>query len=297
MNESQRYTVTASSLGSYFGVGFNTPADQLLIDTGVMVKQTTEEDEERMAIGNIMEDACLNVIEYKLNLKIFNRNVHVEEAMNGMLRFKIDGETVMDGEPTIVESKFSNATSGKFTSNKGYIFQCQAYMMAKGYNQALLCGLYEGKPIWKLIKRDEDMIADIQEMVSTVYGILNGMATTEDFPWELANKYSSYGKVENSQDFDDTDWVLVERLADLGDIIKVLEEEKSTLQGQLKDKYESVEKVGDDFKIIIAKTEYAGKVDLDKLLTKYTDINVTEFVSPPTYVKSIRVYKNKKKVA
>ena len=56
----ERFDVIASSLGSYFGVGFNTVQEQLDIDLGKTEKIFDEDAQDRMDLGNAMEDGCMN---------------------------------------------------------------------------------------------------------------------------------------------------------------------------------------------------------------------------------------------
>ena len=85
----KRINITASSLGSYFGVGFNTPEEQLEIDLGKMENIIDEESQDRMNLGNAMEEGCLNYFEGKLNVTITNRNTEILEDFDGLLRGKL----------------------------------------------------------------------------------------------------------------------------------------------------------------------------------------------------------------
>ena len=43
----------------------------------------------------------------------------------------------------------------------------------------------------KLIKKNEELQNDIAEVVTAVSSILMGIASVEDYPWEIVDKYSS----------------------------------------------------------------------------------------------------------
>ena len=58
----ERYNIVASSLSSYMGCGFNTIEEQLDIDRGLMVKEVDDEAQDRMDLGNAMEEGCLNYL-------------------------------------------------------------------------------------------------------------------------------------------------------------------------------------------------------------------------------------------
>lgn len=296
MANKERFAVAASSLGSYFGCGFNDPLKQLMIDMGEIEDEPDDEALARMELGNLLEDASLNVIEYKLKIKIGHRNVDVENALDGKLRIKLDGETVLDGEETVVENKVSNSNSGVFTSNKGYEFQCQAYMMHRGWNQALLCGLYHGKPIWKVIRRNDEMIEDIKIMVEMVYGILNGILPKEEFPWELVHKYSSKIIVEQYDTFDPIeDGAYLERLPELNEQIKSLEDEKSSIVDYLKNKYQAVAYEDASHSLSISQYERAGGLDTLNLEMDHPEIDLTKYQKAGSVVTTVRA--KRKKVA
>ena len=189
-----RNYVVASALGAYFGLyqSYGTsPLDQLEIDLGNAEAQFDEAAIKRMDLGKMLEISVLDYFEEVLGTKIINRNSEFIYAFDEMLKGIVDGECEDGylGLPTGVEAKVSNA-SVPFTRNIGYIFQCQAYMEARGYKQWILLGLYNGKPIMELIKYDAEMVADIKEMVEAVFAILNGITDESSFPWHLVEKYT-----------------------------------------------------------------------------------------------------------
>ena len=59
----ERFNIIANSLSSYFGCGFNTIDEQLDIDLGLIAKEFDQEAQERMDLGNCMEEGCLNFFE------------------------------------------------------------------------------------------------------------------------------------------------------------------------------------------------------------------------------------------
>lgn len=290
----ERFAVAASSLGSYFGVGFNDPLRQLLIDTGKIEEEFDDESQERMDLGNMLEDASLNVLEYKLGVKITHRNTEVEDALDGKLRIKLDGETILDGEETVVENKVSNSKTSLFTKNKGYEFQCQAYMMHRGWNQALLGGLYQGKPIWRVIKRNDDMIEDIKVMVEKVYGIMNGILSEEDFPWELVNKYSNKIVVEHYDTFDPIeDGDYLERLPELNEQIKELTNEKDTIVDYLKNKYNAVAYNDERYSLSVSSYQRAGSLDTIALEMDHPEIDLDKYKGEGSIVTTVRAKKKR----
>ena len=289
----ERLAVAASALGSYFGVGFNHPIEQLMIDLGELDNEFDEDAQFRMDMGNILEDASLNLLEHKLSIIITNRNVEVHDALNGMLRIKMDGETVLNSEPTVVENKISNSKSYKFTENLGYIIQCQAYMLHTGYKQALLGGLYRGELIYKIITRDEELIADITEMTTAVYGILNGILSQDDYPWHIVDKYkrSIIQELDVFDSIEDVD--LLENLAEYGEELRYLEAKKKELTDYLTKMYNAIAFQNDDYKLTISSYERKGNLNVDVLNIEYPDIDLSKYYNPPSVVKTVRVTKRK----
>ena len=82
----ERFDIIASSLSSYFGVGFNTVDEQLDIDLGLTEKVFDDEAQERLDLGNCMEDGCLNFFEKKLGIIIDERNNEYKYAVNSLLQ-------------------------------------------------------------------------------------------------------------------------------------------------------------------------------------------------------------------
>ena len=181
----ERFDIIASSLSSYFGIGFNTIEEQLDIDLGKTIKEVDDDAQDRMDLGNAMEEGCLNYFEKKLNIAIDERNSEYKYAVNGLLKCKRDGRTFIDGVETGVENKYSNSKSKCFTDDFGYELQCQAYMMAWGLDQWLLCGMWQGQPKMKLIKANKEIQDDITEVVTRVSSILMGISSMEDYPWDI----------------------------------------------------------------------------------------------------------------
>lgn len=290
----ERLTVTASSLGSYFGVGFHHPLEQLQIDLGLLEDTPDDDALDRMELGNLLEDASLNVLERLIQSPIVNRNVEKLDGLNGMLRMKLDGETFYEGVDTVVENKISNSKSKIFVNDLGYHLQCQAYMLEKGYDQAILGGLYQGKPIWKLIKRDNDMIEDIKELTTAVYGILNGLLTVDDYPWHIVQKYKK--NIPTALDTFDAleDAELLEKYAEASANEKFWDSIKDEIATKLKDKYDAIAYQDDFYKVTISKGSRAGGFDDVAFGMAYPNIDLGQFKKEPTETKTIRITKRNK---
>jgi predicted phage-related endonuclease len=291
----QRDYVRASSLGSYLGVGFNSPEDQLKIDLGLVEESFDEAAQDRMSLGREFEDAALNYFEKKFNTSITNRNVETIPLYGSKLVGKIDGMTLLDGVRTVVENKISNSASYKFTDNLGYILQVQAYMMGTETEQALLCGIYQGKPIYKLIKRDEDIIKDIKEIVDFIHSVMLGLETFDNYPTHLLAKYSKTKLLEPLTSVTDYDRAMFANLTTIRDEIKKLEKQKSELEELIKNKYDTGIYVDNDVEVKITEYTKSGGIDIDAFKMDYGTINLDPYRKPDIKYRTITTKFPKKK--
>jgi hypothetical protein len=292
MSVKVRDYVRASSLGSYFGVGYNDPKDQFLIDTGQAVEQFDEASQDRMNLGSYLENATLDFFANKFGVEIVGRNIKTKTFLDGMLVGKMDGEYVdSDGKKVIVENKISNSQSGVFTENLGYHIQVQSYLLDHSYDYALLCGLYQGKPVFKFIYPDEAIQADIQEMVTFVTSAMMGLLDfDQDFPRHLFEKYAK--KQVDFLPIDDIplDEVMkMERLIDLKQQVKSLEKEIDALDSEIKNKY-SVGKIKTDKGTInISEGSRKGFIDEFALAFDNPELDLEQYRKPSSTFRSIRV--------
>lgn len=287
----ERYDIIASSLSSYFGVGFNTIEEQLEIDLGKAIKEVDLEAQDRMDLGTAMENGCLDYFEKKLNISIDERNSEYKYAVNGLLKCKRDGRTFIDGVETGVENKYSNSKTKCFTDDFGYELQCQAYMMAWGLDQWLLCGMWQGQPRMRLIKKNEEIQKDIEDLVTTVSSILMGITSIEDYPWDIVEKYSKVNKTKalTDEDIEDYDKELLHRIGELKDEIKVRETECKELEEYAKTHYTDSRYQDEDYKYVISTGERKGGFDEDKLSIEHPEIDLTQYRKPSTSYTMVRV--------
>jgi len=292
----ERFDIIASSLSSYFGVGFNTIEEQLDIDLGLMEKEVDEDAQERMDLGNCMEDGCLNFFEKKLGIIIDERNSEYKYAVNGLLKCKRDGRTFIDGIETGVENKYSNSNSECFTDSFGYELQCQAYMMAWGLDQWLLCGMWQGKPKMKLIKANKELQDDITELVTQVASILMGIASREDYPWHIVEKYSKSKPIKtlDDPDLEDYDKEMFHRIGELKDEISISKKELDELETYVKQHYTDSSYKDEDYKYVISTSTRKGEIDKDRLSIEHPDINIEDYRKPSTSYQTLRVTPIKK---
>lgn len=283
----QRDYLRASSLGSYLGVGFNSPEDQLKIDLGQVEEDFDEAAQDRMSLGREFEDAALNYFEKKFNIAITNRNLETLPLYGNKLVGKVDGMTLLNGERTVVENKISNSQSYKFTENLGYIIQCQAYMMGTETTQALLCGIYQGKPIYTIIKRDEEMIKDIKEITDFIHSVMLGLDTFDNYPTHLLEKYSKKKLLEPLTNVTPYDKATFENLATIKEQIKALEKQKAEIENVIKAKYDIGIYADDNIEIKIMEYTKSGGLDIDAFKLDYGTINLDPYRKPDIKYRTI----------
>lgn len=260
----ERFDVIASSLSSYFGVGFNTVQEQLDIDLGKTAKEFDEEAQDRMDLGNAMENGCIDYFEKKMGILIDERNSEYMYACDGKLKCKRDGRTFLDGVETGWENKYSNSSSGPFTEDLGYEIQCQAYMMAWKLDQWVLAGMWCGKPYYKLIKANPEIQADIETIVDAVVEIEMGLREVDDYPWDIVAKYSKQVELKelNDEDLEQYDKDLLNSVGKLKQQKKVIEDKLKELEDYAKTHYGDSKWEDKDFKYTISTSN--GRATFDK---------------------------------
>lgn len=287
----ERFDVIASSLSSYFGVGFQTVQEQLDIDLGITEKVFDDEAQDRMDLGNAMEDACLNYFEKKMGILIDERNSEYKYACEGKLKCKRDGRTFLEGIETGVENKYSNSSSECFTDSLGYEIQCQAYMMAWGLDQWILCGMWNGKPAYKLIKKNEEIQSDIEKIVDAVVEIEMGLREIDDYPWDIVEKYSKQKqlKVLNDEDLEDYDKELLKSLGKLKQQKKVIDEKIKELEEYAKLHYEDSKYEDDLFKYTITSSNGKSTFDKNTFSIENPTIDISKYYKEGNPFRTIRI--------
>ena len=286
-----RNYVTPSSLGSYFGVGFLSPEEQIEIDLGNEEQYFDDEAQARLMLGRNLEDATLNYFEEALGIIIEERNDELINFYDNKMKGKIDGITMFNGIKTVVENKISNSKSYKFTDNLGYHFQVQAYMMATNTEQALLCGLYQGSPTYKVLHRDDEMIQDIKTMVDFVYEMLMGFESWDNFPYDLVTKYSGKTPLDNIEDISEDEIELLEELSDLKAEKTTLEREIKAIEDKIKSKWETGKYEDERVKLTISEIRKRGALDLDRLSIEHPEIDYTKYLKEDTVYRTMKVIK------
>ena len=274
-----RYYVTPSSIGSYFGVGFNSPEEQFEIDSAQEESTFDADSLDRMELGKILEDSALNYFEYKLGIKITDRNEEIKWGLDDKVKYAIDGKTEFMGKKMIVENKISNSNSYIFTENVGYHFQCQSYMLVEDAEAVLLCGLYQGRPIYTIVERDEEMIKDIKEMIDFVVNCLMGFDDFTNFPEHLLEKYSNKTLLEPIEDMSDRAIEYFHKLAELKAEEKDINDRIKALQALYEDvRMPEAGTYEDDFiKLRVSQGVRRGGIDINALRLDFPEIDYEKY--------------------
>lgn len=288
-----RYYVAPSALSSYFGVGFNTPEEQFRLDTGVDVNDFDEDARRRMALGNHLEDAAINYFQDEIfKVPIVNRNEEVKWGYDGKIRYIIDGIIKLPDGDRIFENKISNAVSGRFTDNKGYHLQVQTYMMCEDLDGAVLAGLYQGKPIYTMIERDEDMINDIKRMTDFVVLALQGMVDFyEEFPVDILEKYSVQKIYEPITDLSSITIDYLHTLGRLQAEAKEIDKQIKDLNRAHENDFEITEGTYEDDVVHVSVNAYErkGGFDLDRFKEDNPYLDIEQYMKPNIPIRTRRI--------
>ena len=281
-----------SSLGSYFGVGFNTPEQQFRYDTGQEEVVFDDEAKSRMALGNFFEDTILNYFEDKLKIIITDRNTKVVHFYDGKLHGKLDGRAIYEGLPVVIEAKMSNSNYKKFIENKGYHIQSQCYMMDDPeIAGTLLLGLQNGKPVYRYIPRDPEMIEDIKTMVDFVLGLMDGTNSWDDYPYDLVEKFSGNKPLPQIETLEDFEIDYAKKLVEVNKQIKELYEEKKHLENHLKQNYGVGKFENNEISLSLSVYKRKGNIDVDRLVLENPKVNIEKYRLPDMAYKTLRIKK------
>lgn len=282
-----------SSLGSYFGVGFNTPEQQFRYDTGQDEVVFDEASKARMALGNFFEDKILDYFEDTLSIIITDRNTKVVHFYDGKLHGKLDGRSIYQGQPVVIEAKMSNSEYKKFTENPGYHIQSQCYMMDDPeIAGTLLLGLQNGRPVYKYIPRDPEMIKDIKTMVDFVLGLMDGTNSWDDYPYDLVEKYSGNKPLPPIEEIEDFEVDYIKKLIEVNEELKILNNEKKHIEMHLKQNYGVGKYEDNGVSMSLALYSRKGDIDFDRLKIDHPEIDIEKYRKQDSSYKTLRV-KNK----
>lgn len=294
MEKKIRTYLRPSSLGSYFGVGYNDPKTQYKIDTGELVEEFDEDAKARLALGAYLEDSALDFFADKFKIIINRRNDQIYEIYDGKLRGKIDGMTWLNGEETVVEMKISNSKSEPFTNRMGYIIQTHCYMMATGTRQALLCGLQNGEPRYRIVYYSQQIVDDIKQMTDFILAMMRGEKTWDDYPTEILERYSRQKLLPSIDTMTNDEEDLVIKLARLRSQKSAIEREIDTINETIIEQYGEGVYEKDGLKVIITPVEGRVSYDWAALSMDHPELDMSKYIRRSADYKQIRVTNKRK---
>lgn len=287
-----RNSIRASALGSYFGVGYNEPLEQLENDMGNEEITFFGAQLDAMEVSTLLEDGILNIVEARNDCIITDRNTETLEAMDGKLRVRADGLTTINGEYHTVEVK--HVASGENpVFNQGFHFQVMSQIIAyreKGYeiNKGILACLYQGRYYQVILELTEELEKDIYIMVNTIVAILQGELPVEMYPKNILEKYTTLP--EEPEEFDIEDTTKVEELGKVKIKMKELKDEETALVNYLKGKYSALDAtVAGGTNIKIGQTTRKGSYDMAAIITDHPDIDIEKYRKESTTYQTVRV--------
>lgn len=287
-----RNSIRASALGSYFGVGYNEPLEQLENDMGNEEITFFGAQLDAMEVSTLLEDGILNIVEARNDCIITDRNTETLEAMDGKLRVRADGLTTINGEYHTVEVK--HVASGENpVFNQGFHFQVMSQIIAyreKGYeiNKGILACLYQGRYYQVILELTEELEKDIYIMVNTIVAILQGELPVEMYPKNILEKYTTLP--EEPEEFDIEDTTKVEELGKVKIKMKELKDEETALVNYLKGKYSTLDAtVAGGTNIKIGQTTRKGSYDMAAIITDHPDIDIEKYRKESTTYQTVRV--------
>lgn len=287
-----RNSIRASALGSYFGVGYNEPLEQLENDMGNEEITFFGAQLDAMEVSTLLEDGILNIVEARNDCIITDRNTETLEAMDGKLRVRADGLTTINGEYHTVEVK--HVASGENpVFNQGFHFQVMSQIIAyreKGYeiNKGILACLYQGRYYQVILELTEELEKDIYIMVNTIVAILQEELPVEMYPKNILEKYTTLP--EEPEEFDIEDTTKVEELGKVKIKMKELKDEETALVNYLKGKYSTLDAtVAGGTNIKIGQTTRKGSYDMAAIITDHPDIDIEKYRKESTTYQTVRV--------
>ena len=207
-----------------------------------------------------------------------------------MLKCKRDGRTFIDGEEVGVENKYSNSQSKNFIDDIGYQIQCQAYMETWGLNKWVLCGMWQGKPQWRVINRNDELLKDMEEIIEAVYEILTGLRDRKDYPWHIVEKYSKQKELihVDPSTLEDYDKRLFKTLGTIKEQIKTLTDKKDELEDYIKDNYEDCKYSDENVSLTVSSCSGRKNFDKNTFSIENPTIDVEKYMKEGKPYRTIR---------
>jgi putative phage-type endonuclease len=266
---------------------WKTPFELWLEKTGQVIPEET--DNEAAYWGNVLEDTVAREFSLRTGKKVRRCNRILQHPEYDFMLGNIDREVV--GEKAILECKTASEYFRKEWKDDEipapYIIQVQHYLAVTGYRQGYIAVLIGGnKFLWKPIERDEELIKIIIDeekhfweyhVLQNIPPALDGSSAAEKFLKERYKETDSEKVVQLGASYKSK----IEEYQSLKDTIKQLEQQKKTIENELKNELKNAEVGYVGHYEVQWKPRIQNRVDAKLLKEKFPDI-YEQVVKPST---------------
>lgn len=242
--QNRRRGIGGSDIGAICGMNkYRTTLDVYLDKIG---KGKEYEESEAAYFGTIFEDMVAKEFSHRTGYKVKKKNAILVHKDYPYMLANVDRLIVgkVNGEKCGLECKTASEYTKKYWEGEevplSYMLQCQWYMLITGYKKWFIAVLIGGnKFLYKEIDRDEELIQNIKDIAIDFWEnnvlklnppVLDGSNSANDL---LKEQYPEATKTTIKLDNSVLD--KIERIEQLSEQIKELEEEKKTHENQIKD--------------------------------------------------------------
>ena len=242
--QNRRRGIGGSDIGAICGMNkYRTTLDVYLYKIG---KGKEYEESEAAYFGTIFEDMVAKEFSHRTGYKVKKKNAILVHKDYPYMLANVDRLIVgkVNGEKCGLECKTASEYTKKYWEGEevplSYMLQCQWYMLITGYKKWFIAVLIGGnKFLYKEIDRDEELIQNIKDIAIDFWEnnvlklnppVLDGSNSANDL---LKEQYPEATKTTIKLDNSVLD--KIERIEQLSEQIKELEEEKKTHENQIKD--------------------------------------------------------------
>ena len=242
--QNRRRGIGGSDIGAICGINkYRTTLDVYLDKIG---KGKEYEESEAAYFGTIFEDMVAKEFSHRTGYKVKKKNAILVHKDYPYMLANVDRLIVgkVNGEKCGLECKTASEYTKKYWEGEevplSYMLQCQWYMLITGYKKWFIAVLIGGnKFLYKEIDRDEELIQNIKDIAIDFWEnnvlklnppVLDGSNSANDL---LKEQYPEATKTTIKLDNSVLD--KIERIEQLSEQIKELEEEKKTHENQIKD--------------------------------------------------------------
>lgn len=257
----------------------------------------------RMELGTRIEDFIAKEFELQTGKSVRRRNAILQHDDHSFMLANIDREIV--GEKTGLEIKFISPFSAKFWQDENgndivplsYEFQCLHYLAVTGWDKWIICALVGNERlIIREIVRDEETIQKLIEIESKFWNdnVLEGTPpdpSSADAE-EYLRRYYPDANVGEVMDIEDQTEIL-ERIEEVKELIKKLDDEKSSLESSLKMALKDAEiGMNSQYKVTYKNTSRTT-IDGKKLRAEHAELFVDDKYLNVTNSRTLRITKIK----